>query len=221
MHLPCRRRRGALPVSAALDPRACGAGKPSERGELQATHALAAPPSRAPTQPAASKDVKFAPVDGNEATARVAYAVSDVSFIYPITPATPMGEHTCAAALKAWATCPASPPQQPPVCTRFAGQLSDSLNCPPLRPLGSPAPWPLPAGEFVDQWSAEKRKNLYGNVMSVRCLPRLSKRCSARSCGCWHTAVQVPLQLPSGGRKRPSPDPTGALLPGPCLPSSL
>jgi hypothetical protein len=31
-------------------------------------------------------------VDGNEATANVAYAFSDVSFIYPITPATPMGE---------------------------------------------------------------------------------------------------------------------------------
>jgi pyruvate-ferredoxin/flavodoxin oxidoreductase len=32
-------------------------------------------------------------IDGNEATANVAYAMSDVSFIYPITPATPMGEH--------------------------------------------------------------------------------------------------------------------------------
>mmetsp|Transcript_33261 Transcript_33261/g.73565 ORF Transcript_33261/g.73565 Transcript_33261/m.73565 type:complete len:1321 (+) Transcript_33261:162-4124(+) len=36
--------------------------------------------------------VKMAPMDGNEATAHVAYAVSDVSFIYPITPSTPMGE---------------------------------------------------------------------------------------------------------------------------------
>ena len=32
-------------------------------------------------------------LDGNEATARVAYAVSDVIAIYPITPASPMGEH--------------------------------------------------------------------------------------------------------------------------------
>ncbi|KAF6254486.1 pyruvate-ferredoxin oxidoreductase [Scenedesmus sp. NREL 46B-D3] len=32
-------------------------------------------------------------IDGNEAAANVAYAMSDVSFIYPITPATPMGEH--------------------------------------------------------------------------------------------------------------------------------
>jgi pyruvate-ferredoxin/flavodoxin oxidoreductase len=31
-------------------------------------------------------------IDGNEATAMVAYAMSDVSFIYPITPSTPMGE---------------------------------------------------------------------------------------------------------------------------------
>lgn len=32
------------------------------------------------------------PMDGNEAAATIAYAVSDVSFIYPITPATVMGE---------------------------------------------------------------------------------------------------------------------------------
>jgi hypothetical protein len=31
-------------------------------------------------------------VDGNEATANIAYSLNDVSFIYPITPATPMGE---------------------------------------------------------------------------------------------------------------------------------
>ncbi|GLC36254.1 hypothetical protein PLESTM_000423900 [Pleodorina starrii] len=35
---------------------------------------------------------KKAPMDGNEAAAAIAYAVSDVSFIYPITPATVMGE---------------------------------------------------------------------------------------------------------------------------------
>ncbi|KAG2483210.1 hypothetical protein HYH03_017908 [Edaphochlamys debaryana] len=55
---------------------------------------------------------KQVPMDGNEATANIAYAVSDVSFIYPITPATNMGE-------------------------------------------------------MVDQWAAEKRKNVFGNVMSV------------------------------------------------------
>jgi len=32
-------------------------------------------------------------VDGNEAAARVAYALSEVIAIYPITPASPMGDH--------------------------------------------------------------------------------------------------------------------------------
>ncbi len=35
---------------------------------------------------------KFATVDGNEAAARVAHAVNEVIAIYPITPASPMGE---------------------------------------------------------------------------------------------------------------------------------
>jgi pyruvate-ferredoxin/flavodoxin oxidoreductase len=36
---------------------------------------------------------QWACVDGNEAAARVAYALSEVIAIYPITPASPMGEH--------------------------------------------------------------------------------------------------------------------------------
>jgi len=32
-------------------------------------------------------------IDGNEAVARVAHALSEAIAIYPITPATPMGEH--------------------------------------------------------------------------------------------------------------------------------
>ena len=32
-------------------------------------------------------------LDGNEAAARVAYALSEVIALYPITPASPMGEH--------------------------------------------------------------------------------------------------------------------------------
>ena len=32
-------------------------------------------------------------MDGNEAAARVAYAVSEVISIFPITPASPMAEH--------------------------------------------------------------------------------------------------------------------------------
>src|SRR4051794_32580952 len=32
-------------------------------------------------------------VDGNEAASRVAYALNEVIALYPITPASPMGEH--------------------------------------------------------------------------------------------------------------------------------
>lgn len=42
---------------------------------------------------APSGKAKFAVMDGNEAAAYVAYAMSDISFIYPISPATSMGEH--------------------------------------------------------------------------------------------------------------------------------
>jgi pyruvate-ferredoxin/flavodoxin oxidoreductase len=34
----------------------------------------------------------FATLDGNEAVARVAYQLSEAIAIYPITPASPMGE---------------------------------------------------------------------------------------------------------------------------------
>ena len=42
---------------------------------------------------------KFKTMDGNEAAAHVAYAFSDVSCIYPITPSSPMAEH-----IDAWAS---------------------------------------------------------------------------------------------------------------------
>lgn len=52
----------------------------------------------------------YATLDGNEAVARVAYALNEVIAIYPITPATPMGEwsDTWSAAGKAnlWGTVP-------------------------------------------------------------------------------------------------------------------
>src|SRR6185503_16833616 len=52
-----------------------------------------------------------ATIDGNEAVARVAYALSEVIALYPITPATPMGEwaDAWAAAGKRnlWGTVPA------------------------------------------------------------------------------------------------------------------
>ena len=39
-----------------------------------------------------SKEVEKLPIDGNEAVARIAYKMSDVFTIYPITPSSPMGE---------------------------------------------------------------------------------------------------------------------------------
>src|SRR5436190_3278821 len=53
----------------------------------------------------------FETIDGNEAVARVAYALHEVIAIYPITPATPMGEWAdawAAASVKnLWGTVPA------------------------------------------------------------------------------------------------------------------
>src|SRR4030095_827176 len=44
--------------------------------------------------PQAKSSAAFATLDANEAVARIAYALSEVIAIYPITPATPMGEWT-------------------------------------------------------------------------------------------------------------------------------
>jgi pyruvate-ferredoxin/flavodoxin oxidoreductase len=55
-------------------------------------------------------DRTWACVDGNEAAARVAHAVSEVVAIYPITPASPMGEHadawTAAGRKNLWGAVP-------------------------------------------------------------------------------------------------------------------
>ncbi|MET0832152.1 MAG: hypothetical protein ABWY62_07190, partial [Acidimicrobiia bacterium] len=48
-----------------------------------------ADPSPSPTHDGRSRRIV---VDGNEAAARIAYALSEVMAIYPITPASPMGE---------------------------------------------------------------------------------------------------------------------------------
>ena len=50
-------------------------------------------PQAAAVTPAASGSGPRVCVDGNEAAARVAYALSEVVALYPITPASPMGEH--------------------------------------------------------------------------------------------------------------------------------
>ena len=46
-----------------------------------------------PRRPRAAQAPRFECMDGNEAAARVAYALSEVISIYPITPASPMAEH--------------------------------------------------------------------------------------------------------------------------------
>lgn len=61
-------------------------------------------------------------MDGNEATARIAYAMSDVSFIYPVS------EVHSAAVLNLWLQqsawlCRSSP------CTRHASQLRVLILC--------------------------------------------------------------------------------------------
>ena len=48
----------------------------------------------APTVPASRTDATpVVRIDGNDAAARAAYALSETVAIYPITPASPMGEH--------------------------------------------------------------------------------------------------------------------------------
>ena len=87
------RRRAAQPATRCNAAPAPAGGDRPERGDAVVPKAVAAPPAPTEAAPAARKAVKFAPMDGNEAVSRIAYACSDVSFIYPITPATPMGEH--------------------------------------------------------------------------------------------------------------------------------
>ncbi|XP_013418498.1 uncharacterized protein LOC106179427 isoform X2 [Lingula anatina] len=43
--------------------------------------------------PKPKAEAAYAAMDGNEAAAYIAYALSDISFIYPISPATSMGDH--------------------------------------------------------------------------------------------------------------------------------
>ena len=63
------------------------------------------------TADAASMKHAFETIDGNEAVARIAYALNEVIAIYPITPATPMGEWADAWAASGvknlWGTVPA------------------------------------------------------------------------------------------------------------------
>ena len=63
------------------------------------------PPSPVPSDP------QIAAMDGNEAAAHVAYRVSEVIGIYPITPASPMGEHADAWSARGTANLWGATPQ--------------------------------------------------------------------------------------------------------------
>ena len=102
---------GGAPVRYYRDEKAPGSSG-NGNGAAAPGAAAAAPAAAAPAPAKPAGAAKMGAVDGNEACARMAYALSDVSFIYPITPATPMGE-------------------------------------------------------AVDQWAAEGRANVFGNVMQV------------------------------------------------------
>jgi hypothetical protein len=78
-------------------------------------------------------------MDGNEATARIAYAASDVAFIYPITPATPMGEHADQWASEGRKNLFGNVMQAGAgwVLTRFRRRFLPIIACPPLAPMSS------------------------------------------------------------------------------------
>jgi hypothetical protein len=146
----------------------------------------ASPASQPPPAPAPSaagngngapkRAPKEAPVDGNEATARMAYAMSDVSFIYPITPATPMGEAVDqwasegrknvfgnvmqARAARVWAAC-ALPNTPPDTHARPCGALGafwargHAARSPPARPRGPPRLGP-PNPQRSPKWSQRR-----------------------------------------------------------------
>ncbi|GAB4821587.1 hypothetical protein N2152v2_008633 [Parachlorella kessleri] len=86
---PC----GRFPTCTTAQQQQQPSSAPSRNVAAAAASAVEAPSAAAPAPATpAGKPPKTAAVDGNEATARVAYAASDVCFIYPITPSTPMGE---------------------------------------------------------------------------------------------------------------------------------
>ena len=75
------------------------AGTVSRRGLAETTTPRPAMAAVAPQASRIRQDIKraenqkWAVMDGNEAAAYIAYNMSDISFIYPISPATSMGEH--------------------------------------------------------------------------------------------------------------------------------
>ena len=103
----------------------------------------------APAGPAASPaPATTITVDGNEAVARVAYRLNEVIAIYPITPASPMGEWADAWAAggrpNLWGTVPAVVQLQSEAGA--AGTVHGALQAGALTTTftasqGRPAPW--------------------------------------------------------------------------------
>src|SRR4051812_31627603 len=87
-------------------------------------------------------DRPIACVDGNEAAATVAYALSEVIAIYPITPASPMGEHAdawaAASRTNVWGSVPEVIEMQSEAGA--AGTLHGALQAGAPPPALPPAP---------------------------------------------------------------------------------
>src|SRR4051794_41803944 len=87
-------------------------------------------------------DRPIACVDGNEAAATVAYALSEVIAIYPITPASPMGEHAdawaAASRTNVWGSVPEVIEMQSEAGA--AGTLHGALQAGGTGPAVPPSP---------------------------------------------------------------------------------
>lgn len=113
-------------------------------------------------------------IDGNQAVAHIAYALTDISFIYPITPSTPMV---------------LSPPLPSCLCLFFLLSAED-VFCTPKLFLSNLPSSPVSIvrvldgrcqmgvsicpdsshhlqGEMVDEWAAHGLKNSFGQTVSV------------------------------------------------------
>uniref|UniRef100_A0A7S0RJ95 pyruvate dehydrogenase (NADP(+)) n=2 Tax=Chlamydomonas leiostraca TaxID=1034604 RepID=A0A7S0RJ95_9CHLO len=85
-------RKGVIVHDAAPDGAATAPNPTKSEKVVGGQSNVVAAPSKAATAASGGKGPKMSPMDGNEAAAYIAYQLSDVSFIYPITPSTPMGE---------------------------------------------------------------------------------------------------------------------------------
>ena len=214
-----------------------GAGKDKEpapqRGALLRPHAVAAPPPIAPSAPPppaakpAAGGRRQAPMDGNEATARIAYATSDVSFIYPITPATPMGEfvdqwsiegrknlHGNIMHVSARALSPPPPPSPhthtPPHIRTCRGLGVARLWCLPLRASPRPTRTPVRTPQVTEMESEAGVAGALHGALAAGALAT-TFTCSQglllmipNMCGPACAPPRAPTRRPLGQRPHPS-----------------